>query len=86
LELVGCYSVVLTQIFFSEQRLKIREMEATFLMPWFREIKNRARHNVIYVPNIAVVLSCHSRLKLGFKVNPEILNRATQKNNRTGSF
>jgi hypothetical protein len=49
-------------------------MKAPFLVLWPCEIEYRARHYMVDVPHLAVIIKRHARLKPGLKVNQEIFH------------
>jgi hypothetical protein len=57
-----------TPIIHGPERLHIGKVEAPFLVINFCEIKNGARHDVIYVP-LSVIPPCHSNLEFALKVD-----------------
>lgn len=62
---------VFAEIFNGKQRLEIREMEAALLMLRPRKIENRARHDMVDMPDGAVIVPRHSWLEFTLKIEPE---------------
>jgi hypothetical protein len=59
------------------------------LMSRFSEIKQEARHDVIYLPPVftdTVITPIHSYLELTFNMNPEVFYRASKQFDRGRAF